>query len=648
MVPARPPAATVPAPADTPTELVDLTTCEAWERILARIERRLRSVEAAALRLLDRELEREQRAEAVRQLDLLAAWFGQLGVIGAAHLARQLRMVLDDDTPDVSAAMTAAALIEDLRTVLAGVIAELEAVPEADRRLRIVGPLDARTDSVVWVAMMSGFAVEVDTARLEPDTEPDVVLVNAADATAVSTMTLLRALREERPGVPVVVVHDGRTLAERVELASSATTVLDTTAGPREVVDELVEVHRRCTVEASVAVVGVEPAVVARLNGRRLHAWATDLDTAMEQLAGSEARGLVLGEDVPQGLSPHQVTRLVRANPAVRNAVVALAATHPDVERRAADAAAGADLTLDVAAPGHALVTSLLGALERRSASDPTLADERRAAALPWASARILIERRLVMAVRRDEVVSVLVLAGEDAAGVEELTARQESLAREFRCEDVVARWSEGRQVVVLQGVGRRTAVQRIGGVLKGVGDLAEACRVGVAEFPYDGRSLDELLDAATGAIERARTLGGPAIVATDWRPEAETNAEVLLVDPDQTLAAVLSSVLGRSGVRTDHLTDGMQVLDHLTGPRRHAPPKLLVCEFDVPGIDGLQLLRRLRDIGLLGRFRVIMLAAGLRENQLRRALELGVADVVRKPFSPTMFVHRVQRALDT
>ena len=49
------------------------------------------------------------------------------------------------------------------------------------------------------------------------------------------------------------------------------------------------------------------------------------------------------------------------------------------------------------------------------------------------------------------------------------------------------------------------------------------------------------------------------------------------------------------------------------------------------------QVLRRLRDGGVLNRLRVLMLSARMRESDLRLAFELGATDIIRKPFPATI-----------
>jgi DNA-binding response OmpR family regulator len=70
--------------------------------------------------------------------------------------------------------------------------------------------------------------------------------------------------------------------------------------------------------------------------------------------------------------------------------------------------------------------------------------------------------------------------------------------------------------------------------------------------------------------------------------------------------------------------------------------------ELDLMGIDGLQLLRRLRDAGVMGGLRVLVLTARIRESELLDALSLGASDIVTKPFSPGLLVHRLRRVMES
>jgi DNA-binding response OmpR family regulator len=168
-----------------------------------------------------------------------------------------------------------------------------------------------------------------------------------------------------------------------------------------------------------------------------------------------------------------------------------------------------------------------------------------------------------------------------------------------------------------------------------------------VSEFPYDGKNVEDLVRAAEEAVVRSRDAGGPMAVATDWRPEQEQAPDVAIIDPDATLASVLAVALERQGLRAIHFQDGGEALDQLVGPNRRPLPRVVLLEFDTPGVEGLQLLRRLGEDGALSRLRVLMLTARTQESDLRRAFELGAVDVVKKPFPAALMMQRLRRTLE-
>jgi len=113
----------------------------------------------------------------------------------------------------------------------------------------------------------------------------------------------------------------------------------------------------------------------------------------------------------------------------------------------------------------------------------------------------------------------------------------------------------------------------------------------------------------------------------------------VLVVDDDPTVAEVVVSYLQRAGLDVDHVGDGRSAL--AVAARR--PPDLVVLDLMLPGIDGLEVCRRLR---LESEVAVIMLTASADEADRVLGLEVGADDYVTKPFSPRELVLRVQSVL--
>src|SRR3954471_21653751 len=116
--------------------------------------------------------------------------------------------------------------------------------------------------------------------------------------------------------------------------------------------------------------------------------------------------------------------------------------------------------------------------------------------------------------------------------------------------------------------------------------------------------------------------------------------AEVLVVDDDDTVASVVVNYLERAGHTTRRLGDGAEALTAVA----ERLPDLMVLDLMLPGLNGLEVCRRVRAQWPL--LPVVMLTA-LGEPEDRIAgLELGADDYVTKPFSPRELVLRVESVL--
>jgi len=114
----------------------------------------------------------------------------------------------------------------------------------------------------------------------------------------------------------------------------------------------------------------------------------------------------------------------------------------------------------------------------------------------------------------------------------------------------------------------------------------------------------------------------------------------VLLIDDDARLAKLLDDNLRPQGVALVHAGGGQAGLAALAGGGFDA----ILLDVMMPGLDGLAVLRTLRDAG--HRVPVIMLTARGDEADRVVGLELGADDCVTKPFSPRELVARVKAVL--
>ena len=120
---------------------------------------------------------------------------------------------------------------------------------------------------------------------------------------------------------------------------------------------------------------------------------------------------------------------------------------------------------------------------------------------------------------------------------------------------------------------------------------------------------------------------------------------KILVVEDETTLLQTLRSYLEREGYLVRTAQDGQAALQEA----RAFAPDLIVLDIMLPGLDGLEVLRRLRRGDVAPALRdvyVIMLTARADEMDRVVGLELGADDYVTKPFSPRELVARIKASL--
>lgn len=115
----------------------------------------------------------------------------------------------------------------------------------------------------------------------------------------------------------------------------------------------------------------------------------------------------------------------------------------------------------------------------------------------------------------------------------------------------------------------------------------------------------------------------------------------VLVVDDEPIIAEVVSRYLDRAGYETRVACDGPQALQMVAELR----PDLVVLDIMLPGLDGLEVMSRLRQ-SARERTAVVLLTARGQEADRITGLRLGADDYVVKPFSPAELVARVDAVL--
>lgn len=113
----------------------------------------------------------------------------------------------------------------------------------------------------------------------------------------------------------------------------------------------------------------------------------------------------------------------------------------------------------------------------------------------------------------------------------------------------------------------------------------------------------------------------------------------IVVVDDDPTVADVVGRYLIRDGHTVECVHDGYEALRRVA----EAPPDLVVLDLMLPGMDGLEVCRRLRARWPIP---VVMLTALGDETDRLVGFETGADDYVTKPFSPRELLARVRAAV--
>lgn len=122
----------------------------------------------------------------------------------------------------------------------------------------------------------------------------------------------------------------------------------------------------------------------------------------------------------------------------------------------------------------------------------------------------------------------------------------------------------------------------------------------------------------------------------------------ILIIEDDPDIAESIRYNIERDGTYTAQVAlsgeAGLNIL--LSHEKAHSEPSLVILDLHLPGINGIDLCRRVRTEDRLKKLPIIMLTAMAGENDKVRGLESGADDYVTKPFSVRELIARMRAAL--
>jgi CheY-like chemotaxis protein len=117
----------------------------------------------------------------------------------------------------------------------------------------------------------------------------------------------------------------------------------------------------------------------------------------------------------------------------------------------------------------------------------------------------------------------------------------------------------------------------------------------------------------------------------------------VLIVEDDPHSARIAITALEHAGFRCQHAANAGDALAALQRER----PQLVVMDFNLPGLDGLQLTRWIKDDELTREIPVLAVTAYAMEGDDEIARESGCSGYIAKPYDPALLVQEARRLTD-
>nr|BCX01881.1 MAG: DNA-binding response regulator [Bacteroidota bacterium] len=118
--------------------------------------------------------------------------------------------------------------------------------------------------------------------------------------------------------------------------------------------------------------------------------------------------------------------------------------------------------------------------------------------------------------------------------------------------------------------------------------------------------------------------------------------ARILVVEDDEDVAQMIAHFLRQEGYEVDVLYDGAEAWERI-----HPEYALIVLDVMLPGMDGFELCRRVREQAALKHIPILFLTArGEEEDQIRGLVELGGDDYLVKPIRPAVLLAHVKAIL--
>lgn len=118
-------------------------------------------------------------------------------------------------------------------------------------------------------------------------------------------------------------------------------------------------------------------------------------------------------------------------------------------------------------------------------------------------------------------------------------------------------------------------------------------------------------------------------------KSESETKRKILIVEDDAGLRNVHNIFFGMKNFDVSMVTEGKLAIAHV----RREEPDIVVLDLGLPDIDGLEVLKAIRQFSSVP---IIVMTARTDIQSINQTTALGADDYINKPFRPEILLHRI------
>jgi len=366
------------------------------------------------------------------------------------------------------------------------------------------------------------------------------------------------------------------------------------------------------------------------------------------RLCQTSPPAVVLLELILPDIDGRRLLKALRRTAGLEDAPLLVVATRGNTRLREECFALGANHYFDKACDPSLLVSTVSATLERR--------DRRTSSSQMRIMSRLLSRRafcdyygRRLHDRQPGSGCLILIALGDLPEGDREAVVQRVAgvVLKDLRTSDQLARWGETELLLWAKETfapGARRLLERIASKVQAreipAGDQVYRVSIqgGIAGLDRQPPPLEELLKRARTSLSQEQKRVG----VTAGARVANDAQRVLLAEDDPEFAGLVKYVLGQSGLAVEHLASGEGVLERGLVLR----PTLFVLDVRLPGVDGFELVRRIRSHPVLRGTPIVLLTALGAEQDVVKGLELGADDYIIKPCSPKELLARVQRLL--